>query len=164
MSKKQIDMLKDMPLFYDFSAGGLKKFLKTSKYISCRKGDIIFEEDAEEDSFFIVAEGLVAIEKKTDRTGKRFKRLAILKKNDFFGEMAVIERQPRFAQARAMKDSGLFELSRDNLMSFIKNCPEDGTSLLIEIIRVVLKRLKSTSDELMMVQGFIEVLAKRKRN
>ena len=78
--------------------------------------------------------------------------------------MAVIERQPRFAQARAMEDSDLFELERAKLMAFIKACPEDGMSLLIEIIRIVLKRLKSTSDELIAVQGFIEVLAKSKRN
>jgi len=164
MNKKQIAMLQDIPLFQGFSVVGLKKFLKTFKHLPCKKGDIVFEEGAQEDSFFIVAQGFVVIEKKKDKAGKKFKRLAVLKKNDFFGEMAVIERQPRFAQARAMEDSDLFELERANLMAFIKACPEDGMSLLIEIIRIVLKRLKSTSDELIAVQGFIDVLTKSKRN
>lgn len=162
MNKKQIAVLKEMPLFQGFSAKGLKKFLSTFKYVQHKKDDIIFKENIEEDSFFIIALGEVIIEKNVD--GKRFKKLAILKKNDFFGEMAVIEEQPRFAQARALKDTDLFELNRSKLMGFIKTCPEDGTSLLIEIIRVILKRLKSTSDELIAVQGFIEVLAKHKRS
>ena len=161
MNKKQMDLLKEMPLFQGFSAKGLEKFLSTFKYVQYKKDDIIFKEAIEEDSFYIVASGEVIIEKNVD--GKRFKKLAILKENDFFGEMAVIEEQPRFAQARALKETDLFELNRDNLMGFIKNCPEDGTNLLIEIIRVILKRLKHTSDELITVQGLIEVLASHKR-
>lgn len=103
----------------------------------------------------------MAIEKKAD--GKRCGRLALLKQNDFFGEMAVMEKQPRFAGARALADSDLFDLDREKMMGFIKNCPEDGTGLFLEIIRVSLKRLKRTSDEFIAVQGLTEVLAERKR-
>jgi CRP-like cAMP-binding protein len=162
MNKKQIAAFKKIPLFEGFSAKGLKKFLSTFKYIHHKKDDIIFKEFAKEDSFYIIASGEVSIEKKSN--GKRFKKLAILKENDFFGEMAVIEQQPRFAQARALKETELFELDRNSLMGFIKVCPEDGSYLLIEIVRIILKRLKHTSDELITAQGFLEVLAKHKRN
>ena len=162
MNRKQIAILKEMPLFQGFSSKGLRRFLNTFKFVQHKKDDIIFKEAVEEDSFYIIASGEIIIEKNID--GKRFKKLAILKENDFFGEMAVIEEQPRFAQARSLKDTDLFELNRDKLMGFIKTCPEDGTGLLIEIIRVILKRLKSTSDELITVQGLIEVLAQHKRS
>jgi len=163
MNQKEAENLKTMPFFSGFSEQGFNEFFKTFKKVALRKGEILFREGAEGDSFFIVASGEVVIEKKVDKAGRNYKRLAVMNRGDFFGEMAVLETQPRFAQARAVQDSELFELSRKLLLDFIKDCPEEGAGLLIEILRVILARLRHTSNELMAAHGFMEVLAQYKR-
>ena len=162
MTRKELEDLKPLPFFSGFSESGFKKFFSTFKKVSLHKGEILFREGAEGDSFFIIASGEVIIEKKADKAGRNYKRLAVMNRGGFFGEMAVLETQPRFAQARAGQDTELFELSRRLLLDFIKECPEEGAGLLIEILRVILARLRHTSNELMAAHGFMEVLAQYK--
>ncbi len=155
--------MKELNLFSGFSECGLREFHKTFRSVSFDAGDVIFREGAEGSTFFVIISGEVAIEKKLDKAGKRYKRLASMNRGDFFGEMAVLEDRPRYAQARAVAATELFELERSSLLEFIKKCPEEGSGMLIEIIFVILKRLRHTSDELMAAHGFMEVLAKYKR-
>ncbi|MBI4655334.1 MAG: cyclic nucleotide-binding domain-containing protein [Elusimicrobia bacterium] len=162
MTEKRTENLKEIQLFSKLSDSDLGDFLRTFKKISYKTGAVIFKEGSAGETFFIIASGAVVIEKKLDKEGKKFKQLALLKKGDFFGEMAVLEKQPRFAQARALQDIVLYELDRNKLFDFIKKSPEAGADMLIEIIRVILRRLQSTSNELLMLQGFVEVLAKNR--
>jgi len=152
-----------MPFFGGFTDASFGKFFKAFNRVSLAKGGVLFREGEEGDTFFIILSGEVAIEKKVDRAGGRFKKLAVMKRGDFFGEMAVLENQPRFAQARAMQDSELVELSRRRLLDFIKDCPQEGAGLLIEITRTILGRLRHTSNELLAAHNFMEVLAKYKQ-
>ncbi|MDQ7772642.1 MAG: cyclic nucleotide-binding domain-containing protein [Elusimicrobiales bacterium] len=161
--KKNTEALKDLSLFSGFSDCGLREFHKTFRSISFKAGETVFREGADGSTFFVIISGEVAIEKKLDKAGKRYKKLASMNKGDFFGEMAVLEDRPRYAQARAVTDAELFELERSSLLEFIKKCPEEGSGMLIEIILVILKRLRHTSDELMAAHGFMEVLAKYKK-
>ena len=162
MDRNEIEKLKGMPFFAGFSDKGFAKFFGTFNRVSLRRNEVLFREGAEGDTFFVILSGEVVIEKRTDRGGK-FKRLALLNAGDFFGEMAVLETQPRFAQARAVTDTELAELSRDLLLRFIKDCPEEGAGMLIEFLRVILGRLRHISNELMTAHSFMEVLAKYKK-
>lgn len=161
MEKKGFGELRGMPFFGGFSDKAFTEFFGMFTRVSLRKGEVLFREGAEGDTFFIILSGEMAMEKKAG--GGRFKCLALLNAGDFFGEMAVLETQPRFAQARAVRDSELVELSRDRLLRFIRECPEEGAGLLIEFTRVILARLRHTSNELMTAHSFMEVLAKYKK-
>lgn len=163
MKKTELENLRTMPFFSGFSDIAFAKFFKAFNMLSLGKGDVLFREGAEGDTFFIILSGEIVIEKKVDKGGGKFKKLALMNRGDFFGEMAVLESQPRFAQARAMQDSELVELNRQRLLEFIKDCPQEGAGLLIEITRTILGRLRHTSNELMTAHSFMEVLAKYKK-
>jgi len=162
MNHKEFDDLRSMPLFSGFSTAAFSKFFRAFGRLSLPKGDVLFREGAEGDTFFIVLSGEMVMEKKVDKGGSKFKKLALMSRGDFFGEMAVLESQPRFAQARALKDSELVELSRQGLLDFIKDSPAEGAGLLIEITRTILGRLRHTSNELMTAHSFMDVLARCK--
>ena len=162
MKQTELDNLRTMPFFGGFSDAAFAKFFKAFNRLSLAKNDILFREGSEGDTFFIILSGEMVIEKRVDKAGGRYKKLALMNRGDFFGEMAVMETQPRFAQARAAKDSELVELSRQRLLDFIKDCPQEGAGLLIELLRVILGRLRHTSNELMTAHNFMEVLAKYK--
>lgn len=160
MSKKELDELRGVRLFSSFSEGAAAQFLKSFRWFCAAKGQVIFREGEEGDTFYVIVNGSVAIEKQLDKEGRKWRKLAVLGQGDYFGEMAVLEGQPRFAQARAIAPSAMIELRRDRLMKFIDDFPREGASMLIEIILVMLKRLRHTSNDLMAAHGFMEVLAK----
>ncbi|OGR42686.1 MAG: hypothetical protein A2X35_01675 [Elusimicrobia bacterium GWA2_61_42] len=163
MKQTELENLRTMAFFSGFSDAAFAKFFKAFTRLSLAKGDILFREGSEGDTFYIILSGEMVIEKKVDKAGGKFKKLALMNRGDFFGEMAVMESQPRFAQARAVQDSELVELSRHRLLDFIKDCPQEGAGLLIELLRVILGRLRHTSNELMTAHSFMEVLAKYKK-
>lgn len=160
MNKKDIADLKELRLFAAFPDDALAEFVKAFRRLELKAGGIVFREGEEGSTFYIVISGDVAIEKKMDKEGRKWRKLAVLRRGDYFGEMAVLEGQPRFAQARAIAPASLIELERDRLMKFIADRPREGAAMLIEIILVMLKRLRHTSDDLMAAHSFMEVLAK----
>ena len=147
----EAEKLKNIPLFHNFSAAMLEEFAGTFKLSAYAPEDVIFKEKAPGDSLFIIVSGEVVIEKAMDEEGREFKTLAILAGGDFFGEMALIDGVARFAQARAAADTALYEVSRSQFFSFIKEHPETGLGIVNEIMRTVFRRLQHTSSELTML-------------
>jgi CRP-like cAMP-binding protein len=160
----EIEKLKQIPLFHGLSDAMLEEFSGYFKQTSYAAGDVVFKEKTTGDSLYIIVSGEVVIEKALDAEGSEFKTLAILAGGEFFGEMAVIEGQPRFAQARAAKDSGLYELGRDKFFSFIKEHPETGISLFSQIMRVTMRRLQHTSSELTMLFDLSRMLTQQHKS
>lgn len=146
-----MENLKDVAIFKNFSPAMLEEFSKTFKQTDYAKDSVIFKEKSVGDTLFIIVSGEVVIEKGLDEVGKDFKQLAILSKGEFFGEMAVLEGITRFAQARASADTVIYEIKRLEFFNFIKEHPETGISIFIEVMRVISKRLQHTSNELTML-------------
>lgn len=159
-----IEKLKQIALFRGLSDAMLAEFSGYFKQTAYAAGDVIFKEKTTGDSLFIVVSGEVVIEKGMDEDGKEFKTLAILSGGEFFGEMAVIEGLPRFAQARAGADSALYEVARDKFFSFIKEHPETGISIFSQIMRVTMRRLQHTSSELTMLYDLSRMLTQQHKS
>ena len=159
-----IEKLKAVTLFRglpDEMVRGFAEYFKPTAYAA---GDVVFREKSQGDTMFIIADGEITIEKALDEVGAEFKQLAILSSGDFFGEMAVIEGQTRFAQARASKDSSLYEIERAKLFSFIKEHPDTGITVFTAIMKTLLKRLQHTSNELTMLFDLSRQLTKEHKS
>jgi CRP-like cAMP-binding protein len=157
----ETEKLKSVQLFRNFSDPMLAEFAGYFKKVSFGAGDVIFKEKSGGDALYIIVAGEVVIEKALDSEGTDFKTLAILAAGDFFGEMAVIEDQPRFAQARASKAAELYEVGRNQFFSFIKEHPAAGAGLFGEIMRTISRRLQHTSSELTMLFDLSRLLLAR---
>ena len=159
-----IEKLKSIPLFRDLSDEMLGEFSGYFKQTAYAAGDVVFKERTAGDSLYIIVSGEVVIEKAMDAEGATFKTLAILSGGDFFGEMAVIEGQPRFAQARASAETALYEVGRRQFFSFIKEHPETGISIFSGIMRTVMRRLQHTSSELTMLFDLSRMLTQQHKS
>ena len=153
--------LKGISLFRNLPEKMLADFSAYFKQNSYQADSVIFKEKSPGDTLYIIVEGEVVIEKALDADGREFKTLAILAGGDFFGEMAVLEGGARFAQARASRDSALYEVGRQQFFSFIKEHPETGMSILSEIMRTVSRRLQHTSSELTMLFDLSRLLLRQ---
>lgn len=101
--------------------------------------DIIFQEGSKGNCAFMIESGKVGIF--TPDIHKRGKLLAVLKKNEIFGEMGLIDNQPRTATAVAIEDCEL-TLIRDKTVSYLlKNDPV----ALRPLLRVLSRRLRETT-------------------
>jgi signal transduction histidine kinase len=92
-------------------------------------GQEIFREGAPGDGVYFVKSGLVEI---SGGTGTR-RVFSQLGPGEFFGEMAVIELQPRSATASAATDTEVYFLPRGEMLVFIQHSPALAFALLQQI-------------------------------
>lgn len=85
------------------------------------KGTMIFSEAQSGADMFIIQEGTVKISKIVQNTEVT---LAILKKGDMFGEMALIENKPRSACAIANDDCRLMTINKSNFNQMVATQPQ----------------------------------------
>jgi CRP-like cAMP-binding protein len=65
-----------------------------------------------------------------------------------FGEMALVDGEPRSAELRAAKDSEFMLLSQDNFRTLCCSQPTIGLKMLMQISRSLSQRLRRVSGQL----------------
>lgn len=102
-----------------------------------KKGGIIFHQGSTSDCAFIVGSGSVEILQET-KEGEKV--IGILKENEIFGEMGLIDGQHRSATARALENSVLHIITRNNFDTLVQKNPK----ALLPILKVLTSRLRET--------------------
>ena len=120
-----------------------------------KKGEVIFNEGNFSDCAYIIEKGKVEILEGMADGRKR--TLGILKAQDMFGEMGLIDGMPRSATARALEDSVVHVLTRETFDSLLKSNPE----ALMPILKVLSVRLRETLD---LLKGGFKVPGVDRRN
>jgi CRP-like cAMP-binding protein len=105
------------------------------------KGTVLFHEGDEGEDMYIIQSGKVAIKKKL-KEGETV--LATLEKGDFFGEMAILERQPRSATAEVAEAGDLIVINGETFGDMIKANPE----IAVRMLRKQSIRLRDTNRQL----------------
>ncbi len=109
---------------------GLKRIVQER---SVKAGAPIFQEGEPGDGVYVVKQGLVEIVHVNGAEERRvFSQLGT---GEIFGEMAVIELQPRSASALAAKDTDLYFIPRDEIRALLQQSPGLAFTLLTEISR-----------------------------
>jgi len=111
-----------------------------------RTGVEIFQQHQEGHYLCLLVEGAVEIIKQ-DSTGDR-KVLATIAPGKTFGEMSLLDGQPRSATAIAVEDCRLLILTEENFHRLLHHQPQLGTAVLMKLAKLMSSRLRSTSDVL----------------
>jgi CRP-like cAMP-binding protein len=101
------------------------------------EGDDIFSEGENGAWAFLVQSGKVGIVKRRLDGGEV--TLAVLGPGRLFGEMALIDDQPRMATARALAKTTLILIDRDVITSKLEKCPP----LIRELLQNLTNNLRS---------------------
>jgi CRP/FNR family cyclic AMP-dependent transcriptional regulator len=102
--------------------------------------EVIIKQGEQGDCMYVIQEGLVEIVKETDR-GEVL--LALRGKGEFFGEMAIFEREQRSATVRAIGDAQVLTIDKKNLLRRIHEDP----SLAFHMIQAMSARIRKMSEE-----------------
>ena len=147
------ELLKGVDLFSALDDAHLDVIALMTIEKSYRKGDIILmEEDESTQSLFIIAKGEVKV-LLTAEDGREA-ILASLKEGDFFGEMALLDGEPRSATVRAVEDARLLTIRREEFLATVRKQPDLALTLLGEMSRRLRKSNRQISSlALMKVYG-----------
>lgn len=110
------------------------------KLIDFKKGENIIEEGTLSDCAYIIESGSVEVSKSRPDGQKQI--IGILKENDIFGEMGLIDGLPRSATVTALEDCTISVLSQDVFNSLAQHNPQ----ALMPILKVLAARLRSTLE------------------
>lgn len=84
-------------------------------------GDLIFAEGDTGNWAYLIQAGRIEILKRDPTGGER--SLAVLGPGRLFGEMALIDEQPRMASARALTNCTLVLIDRDTMLDKVRKSP-----------------------------------------
>ncbi len=131
-----LDDLKRVPLFSDLAEGELVRFAEVTREREYPRNSVILFEDDPGDSLYIVSSGQV----KVVLIGEDGREviLSVLNDGDFFGEMSLIDDEPRSAHVIAMRDSRLLVLRRDDFQQQVQQHP----SIALKLLKVLVQRLR----------------------
>ncbi len=136
------DVLKRVPLFSDLAEADLARFAEVTREREYPKNSVILFEDDPGDALYIVSSGQV----KVVLIGEDGREviLSVLADGDFFGEMALIDDEPRSAHVIAMRDSQLLVLRRDDFQAQLEAHPK----IALKLLRVLVQRLRGADQKI----------------
>ncbi|HEY2953543.1 MAG TPA: ATP-binding protein [Verrucomicrobiae bacterium] len=123
--------LESCKLFSHLPAGELKQLQAVTREIGFSSGQEIFKEGDPGDGFYVVKAGQVQISALV-ATGER-QVFSKIQPGDFFGEMAVLDDQPRSATTTAEGDTVVYFIPRSQLLNMLRHSPELSISLMRDI-------------------------------
>lgn len=139
---KKRDLFREQPL----SPMEINFLSSLSKEKHFKREEYLFREGQEGDALYIVLEGQIRISKDT-AAGEE--ALAILERGDYFGEMALIDRQPRSADAKAHSEEVVvLTISREVLEGILSVQKVSSLRLLKLLCSLIAKRLREIDHKL----------------
>ena len=137
-----IDTLRHVPLFESLDDEAAAELCHLLETLDCTAGTSLFRGGDQGDAMYLIERGKIRICVRAS-DGKEV-TLTELGRGDFFGEMALIDGQPRSADAVVVDEARLAVLSREHFLSFMRSSPD----VALEMLTALAHRLRHT-DELL---------------
>jgi len=136
------EVLRTVPIFSELSDEDITSLAHLAIRKRYPKDTVVFFENEEGDFFFTILEGRIKVTILGD--DGREVILSMLGPGDFFGEMALLDNEPRSATAIAVEESELLSLHRGDFQSVLN----DNRSITTALIRVLSARLRRANHQI----------------
>ena len=132
--------LSSIPLFSNMSSEHLEILSAQACHLSYAKNCVVIAEGECSDSLYIVRQGRIRIYI-SDSSGREM-LLNKLGAGDYFGELSLIDHEPRSASARTLCDCEVSVITSEDFMRCLNSNPEMAVSL----VQVLAKRLRKSTE------------------
>lgn len=133
------ELLQRIPLFESLEKDDLDALGHKLREVSIESGHNVFAQGDEGDAMYVIQEGAVDI---VAGTGKQKVIVSSLFKQQYFGELSLLDGAPRSATAVASRPTQLLALDRDDFVEFIRRRPEAALSVMHEVG----ERIRATNE------------------
>lgn len=132
--------LRNIGLFGALSDDVLEYLAKLLTVETPPAGATIFREGEDANAMFVVISGEVEVLKKSKRSMEA--RVAVLGPGDWFGEMSIVDIQPRSATVRALAPSRLLRVSSADLDALYRHDLRSYAIIILNLARELSRRLR----------------------
>ena len=138
---KEVEVLRDVPLFSKIDHTKLKLLAFTSENLIYQDGQFLFREGETGDAAYILLKGKVAVIIETEKGPVE---VAQLKRGDVVGEISILCNVPRTASVKAVESVQTLKVKQDTFKQLLTEFP----AIAIEIMRELASRLNKTNMQL----------------
>ena len=130
-TRGSIELLKDVPLFAGLDDDDLSRMslLLTEKHYP--KDSVVVSASDPGDALYIVAEGDVKVSLWSDNGREII--LSTLPSGSFFGEMSLVDGEPRSANVTCTTDAHILRLARRDFLQLLKSYPSIAINVMTEM-------------------------------
>jgi len=135
-------VLKSVPLFSAFTEHQLSTLLNYVQHRSYPRNVYVMQTGEETDSLYVILSGKVKV-LITDDQGREV-ILSVMGPHDFFGEMGILDDQPRSASVATLEASEMLRLSKAGFI----NCLKENSEVAMLVIRNLVRRLREADRKI----------------
>jgi CRP/FNR family cyclic AMP-dependent transcriptional regulator len=128
-SKKDA-LLKKIPVFSALSNRNLKKIEKLMDEIEVKAGKVLVHQGKPGFDFYVIADGKARVEK----DGKNINSLG---PGDFFGEISLIDREPRTASVISESDMTVLVVRHRSFRQLLETVPGLAVDMLVALCKYI---------------------------
>ena len=132
-----------VPLFERLSSGELEKLEKLTSRKRFPSQTAIFFQDDPSDSLYVVLSGSAKVFRTSEDGRDRI--MTTLRAGDAFGELAMIEGQPRSATVETLEPTELLSLSRQDFSRFASEHPD----FLYKLLQSMCERVRKINEDVL---------------
>ena len=111
--------LANIPLFGDLDPDSLHTLIRNVRVVSLDARQVLFREGDPANSLYVIAEGAVV----PIAEGGRRRKLAVLERGAFFGEIGLMTQRPRNATIESLVETNLLAIDRRLVRRLISGAP-----------------------------------------
>lgn len=135
-----VDALREIGLFGALSDEVLEYLVKALPVIVVQPGESVFREGDQAREMFVVLDGECEVLKRGKRGIEA--RVALLGPGDWFGEMSILDVQPRSATVMALAPSRLIRIGAESLDQLYRRDLKAYALIVLNIARELSRRLR----------------------
>jgi HEAT repeat protein len=140
LTVEKVLYLKAAPVFAGLEGEELAALADIALEKDSSPGEVFFEEGQLAHHLYIIVSGKVEIFR---RVGSSERPLAVLGPRECFGEMAILDDEPRSASIRALEPTVVLKIDRESFREFIQERPQ----IAFAIFKILSGRLRSKNME-----------------
>jgi CRP/FNR family transcriptional regulator, cyclic AMP receptor protein len=138
------NLLCDVPIFAGLNERAVEVFLGQARQITVPAGEVIAREGESNDCMYLIEAGEVCIMKNFDSQNPV--TLAVLGPGECFGEMCILDTQPRSATGKAVTAATVLSVPSSAFSKLYQRAPEQYCLILLNITRDLSRRLRHLDD------------------
>jgi len=128
--------LAGVPLFEGISADSMSRLADVAGEQEFPAGHFIVRQGQVGTGLYVIVDGSVHVVRGADEV------IATLGPGEFFGEMSVIDQQPRFASVQATESTSVLAVASWDLLALLENDP----ALALNLIKGLVARVRAVGD------------------
>ena len=130
----KIELIRNVPLFGQLSRSEIAEVAKIADEIDVKEGRVLTREGDRGNEFFVLLDGAAEVK-------QGGKRVNMLGRGDFFGEIALVSRSPRTATVTTTQPSDLLVITGTSFRALLAHSPR----IQLRVLEALADRLAPTS-------------------